>query len=332
MNPDLDQLNETFAAHESLAPDADAVLARSHEIARNLKRRQWAVRATGGAVLGAGLIVGGVAIPRALHHSDNAAVIETANDAGGAPTTPSSPSTLAVTTDDAYTAFFDAGYTYADAQQLAQVWHESGPDAVSNAKAEAGAKLLKGLTLPVSPSGTPATPQDLAMQAFFNAGYDYNDAVALGQKWHETDIGQIKVEAGQKLENGETLPVAPSGGSDATATTTDTKDAAAAQAFFDAGYTYDDAVQLAQTWNLKETFQAKVEGGQKLEQGKPLPISPSGTPASADVRAMDAYFAAGYDYSDAKQLAQAWHESDLGQVKVEAGQKLENGETLPVAP
>ena len=48
-----------------------------------------------------------------------------------------------------------------------------------------------------------------ALDAYFAAGYNYNAAVTLGTIWHETDILQIKTEAGQKLLDGQTLPVAP---------------------------------------------------------------------------------------------------------------------------
>jgi hypothetical protein len=335
MNADLNQLNETFAAHESHGPNAEEVLAKSHAIARSLKRRQWAVRATSGAVLGASAITAGVLVPGALHHTAHtSSVIQTA-DGTGAPTPASSP-TAAYTTDEEYTAYFDAGYDYNDAQQLAQLWNESGPDAIGNVKAQAGGKLLAGQTLPIGPSGTPATAADKAEEAFFAAGYDYNDAQTLGTMWHETNITQIKTQAGQKLEDGQSLPIQPSAPTtpsvSAKQAAAEAQDAAAAQAFFDAGYTYGDAVKLANVWNLNETYQAKVEGGQKLEKGETLPVSPSGTPADVDQRATDAYFAAGYTYQDAQQLAQLWHQTDIGQVKVEAGQKLENGETLPVSP
>ncbi|HVY10087.1 MAG TPA: hypothetical protein VHB18_08080 [Mycobacteriales bacterium] len=329
MTPDLDQLSETFAAHESLAPAADAVLARSHEIARSLKRRQWMVRSTSGVALGAAVVVGGVVVPQTLHHngSHNATVIGTASS-GAAPTAASSP---AATQDEDWAAYFNAGYTYDDAVQLAKLWNESdGPDAIGNVKAEAGAKLLAGKTLPIPPSGQPATAQDLAMQAFWNAGYDSEDATRLAQIWHETDISQVKVEAGQKLEKGEQLPIQPSGGNEGVPPATNA-DVAAAQAFFDAGYTYDDALQLAGIWNVG-TYQAKVAGGHQLEKGATLPISPSGHPASADQRALEAYFAAGYGYDNAVALGRIWHETDVSQVKVEAGRKLENGEKLPVAP
>ena len=102
-------------------------------------------------------------------------------------------------------AYFAAGYDYDNAVQLVALWNATDTDTV---KAAAGLKLLQGDTLPVMPSGTPATPQEKALTAYFDAGYDYNDAVTLGTLWHETDMTQVKTEAGQKLLDGQSLPVA----------------------------------------------------------------------------------------------------------------------------
>ena len=47
---------------------------------------------------------------------------------------------------------------------------------------------------------------------------------------------------------------------------------------------------------------------------------------------MDAFFAAGYDYDDAVQLAKLWKKADAYQAKVEGGKRLLAGETLPIKP
>ena len=59
------------------------------------------------------------------------------------------------------------------------------------------------------PTGTPQSSTDKALAAYFAAGYTYNDAVALGTLWHETNTDQVKSDAGQKLLDGQTLPIAP---------------------------------------------------------------------------------------------------------------------------
>ncbi|HTW21874.1 MAG TPA: hypothetical protein VME70_16900, partial [Mycobacteriales bacterium] len=74
------------------------------------------------------------------------------------------------------------------------------------------------------------------------------------------------------------------------------------------------------------------DAGKKLLAGDSLPIPPSGTPVSETQKDEDFFIAAGYDYSDAQQLATMWHETDITQVKAEAGKKLLDGETLPISP
>jgi hypothetical protein len=123
------------------------------------------------------------------------------------------------------------------------------------------------------------TPTERAQNAFFTAGYNYTDAITLGTMWHETDTSQVKADAGQKLLDGQSLPIPPSAPS-----------------------------------------------------GSGNPTAQSGSAPSATDAAYGAYFAAGYTYDDAVSLGKLWHETDIGQIKVEAGQKLLAGQKLPIAP
>jgi hypothetical protein len=207
MNQDADQLNATFAAHEHLAPDAADVLARANTIARTFQRRRWAVRATGGAVLGAGLVAGGIALPGRIGHASTNQTLTASPLASG----DGSPSSAPVTYTDAQgsSAYFAAGYDYNDAVQLEALWNDG--KTINQVKAEAGIKLLEGDTLPVQPSGTPESKADQSVAAFFAAGYTYDDAVTLGNLWHDANTYQVKGEAGQKLLDGQTLPIPPSG-------------------------------------------------------------------------------------------------------------------------
>jgi len=278
---EIDELTETFSAHELLTPDTDVVLTKSREIAQHMRRRQWMLRTTGTVAVTAAVVVGAVALPGLMGSTAHDTAVVQPAAGGGAPA--AGPSH---TTDEEYLAFFNAGYDYGDAQQLARLWHATGD--IGAVKADAGGRLLDGETLPVAPSGTPATADDLALQAYFTAGYDYQDAVNLGKMWHESDVSQVKIDAGKKLENGESLPIRPSadkgqptagkGSSDVTPPAGDPEAAAgeaeAVSALFQAGYDYNDAVKLAKMWHQTDPYNAKVSAGKKLERGETLPIAP----------------------------------------------------------
>jgi hypothetical protein len=291
MYDERELLLETFDAHAHLAPDSVDVLARANEIARTHRRTRWVVQATGASLVTAGLVAGGLTLPGLMSDGTTQDRTATVVPASGGRATH-------YTQQQEFAAFFDAGYVYSDAQQLASLWHETD---ITKVKTEAGLKLLDGDQLPVAPSGTPAPPEDLAVTAFFNAGYDYNDAVKLASMWHES-IWQAKIDGGKKLENGETLPIPPSGGSGPStpATTTGASNAQkkrmlavrrqmtasgsnisasgagmtpALTAYSKAGYDYNDAVRLGKIWKVS-TYHAKVEAGKKLESGETLPIQP----------------------------------------------------------
>jgi hypothetical protein len=109
-------------------------------------------------------------------------------------------------------------------------------------------------------------------------------------------------------------------------------------AYFAAGYGYDDAAKLAKIWKVRfDPAAIKAEAGRRLLAGETLPIKP-GPEQSAppvDPRAQaewNAFFAAGYDYADAVKLAKIWHKKSTDETKVLAGKKLLAGQTLPIAP
>jgi hypothetical protein len=316
MDDNIEQLSETFAAHEYLAPNAGDVLEKANAIARTYCRRRIAARATGASVLGAGLVAGGIALPR-LHwtsDSDGVAVGQAASGggapalfgtttggatltpspspmvSGAPPASPSAPSASlsssvpasprAYNEQQELDAYFADGYDYDNAVQLSALWNQ--PD-IETVKAAAGLKLLQGETLPVFPSGTPETAQQQALDAYFAGGYDYNDALTLGTLWHETDMTQIKTEAGQQLIEGQTLPIAPSTPTTpatptpetAAESASDAAQSAAWTAYFAHGYTYNDALTLGTLWHETDTDQIKAEAGQKLLDGQTLPIAPT---------------------------------------------------------
>jgi hypothetical protein len=371
MNDHIDQLNETFAAHEHLAPDAEDVLARAHRIARSYHRRRWAVRATGGAVLGAGLVAGSIALPGLGHSSTQS--LSPATDADGGSPSPSPTTTY--TQSQEFDAYFAAGYDLHNAQELATIWNDSD---LTQVKADAGLKLLEGGTLPVTADNPPLSqsqPDITDVDAFFSAGYDYQDAVTLAGMWNEKESYSAKIKGGKLLLAGQTLPIPPSGPPTAAGTaivgrstaskfalghltnaqraklakagkivvvpksssgsTSDSGSeatAAAMAAYFAAGYDYQDAVALGQVWNETDINQIKAEAGQKLIAGDTLPVPPSGTPETPTDAAVSAFFAAGYTYQDAVTLGNMWNDSNTYQVKIDAGNKLLDGQTLPIGP
>lgn len=273
--PDHDeQLREAFVTHETLAPDPAAVYARVLELSRVYRRRRRGAQVAGSAVLSAGLIAGVVQLPSVLAGHPGGAGI--AVGAPGSPVPSVVPSYAQPDLDRYWAAYFAAGYGYDDAVQLAALWH-TGQD-IGLVKAEAGRRLLAGETLPVPPhpnASIPTTPDPsasadaAALQAFFDAGYVWDDAVQLAALWNVPDPSDAKVVAGKKLEAGEKLPIEPKPANVAAA-----KESAAVAKFFSAGYTYDDAIELAALWKLPNAYAAKVAGGEKLLAGQPLPIKP----------------------------------------------------------
>jgi hypothetical protein len=272
-----DQLREAFESHENHTPDPGAVYARVQELSRKYKRRRRGAQVAGGAVLGAGLIAAGINLPAFL--PGNATGNTNANGIGvGA--APAPVPSVAASYSDAdsqkdWAAYFDAGYGYDDAVRLAAIWHSKAN--IGNVKAEAGRRLLAGETLPVKPTGNPTPPpadptevknDQAAFDAFFNAGYVYDDAAKLAKLWHLSDPSDAKIKAGKKIEAHQALPFKPK-----QANVKAAKEQTAILKFWDSGYNQDDAAKLAKIWHVS-TYQAKVEGGQKLLAGETLPIKP----------------------------------------------------------
>jgi hypothetical protein len=211
-----DQLRRAFATHEDQTPDPAAVYARVQELSRSYKWRRRGAQAAGGAVLSAGLIAGVVNLPAVLPAgpatpgSDSSARIQAAAPAT-ASTASSPPSQEEL--EKEWVAYFAAGYDYDDAVRLAKLWHLSG--GIAEVKAEAGRRLLAGETLPFPATPDPVveepadTQAEIALAAFFRAGYDWDDAVRLAKLWKKSDPFDAKVLAGKKLLAGETLPIQP---------------------------------------------------------------------------------------------------------------------------
>lgn len=244
---DVEQLRETFAAHEHLTPNAIEVLRQANVRARSYRRRRRVAQATGASVLGAGVVVGSVALPGLKLHTASRSGTSTAAGSSGVslpgPSAPASAIGSAVASSD-----------------------PSAPPSPS-----------------ISPSPSPTYTQEQELAEYFADGFDYNDAMSLGALWNETDVLQIKVEAGQKLLAGQTLPITPSVSTTAPTPSANlslgpgvpnTAESKAEAAYFAAGYTYNDAVSLGKLWNETDILTIKVEAGQKILTGQTLPIKP----------------------------------------------------------
>ena len=277
MTQHADRLREAFQTHENETPDPAVVYARVEELARKHRWRRRGAQAAGGAVLSAGLIAGIANLPSVLPGGPQPAAPAVGFEAA-APATPtatpsSTPSASEQELLDRYGAYFRAGYSYNEAVELARLWQMTPKD-IGAVKAEAGRRLLAGETLPVQPAADPTEDPDdeersKQISAFFNTGYDYDDAVKLAKLWKLKDPYEAKAVAGQKLLDGKKLPIRPD-----PELAEEGRINQAIAAFFDAGYDYDDAVKLAKLWKLDSPGDAKALAGKKLLTGQKLPFKP----------------------------------------------------------
>ncbi|WP_432536991.1 hypothetical protein [Kineococcus arenarius] len=201
------------------------------------------------------------------------------------------------------------------------------PDVRTSAGPTAGAGGQEAL----QEAARAAVERARALEAYFAAGYDYDDAVELGRSWN-VEPGEAKAAAGADLLAGRPVPLEPTGEPYVAAPADEEL-----VAYFGAGYGYADAVELGRLWNV-EPAEAKTTAGAHLLAGEDLPLEPAEQPVEqplvpADDRApqRDAFFAAGYDYDDAVELGEAWN-VDAWEAKALAGERLMAGETLPVQP
>ncbi len=109
-------------------------------------------------------------------------------------------------------AFWDAGYQFCDAEALAA---SHGTD-TWEAKVSTGAALLAGGTV-AAPSGCDdaalVDAGSAAIDAFFDGGYAYCDAVALADTFSPGDPYETKIAVGEAILAGTDVP-APTGCTD----------------------------------------------------------------------------------------------------------------------
>jgi hypothetical protein len=175
-------------------------------------------------------------------------------------------------------AFLDAGYTYDDAEVLSKGWGTPSP---YRAKVKAGSFLADGVKLAATPLADPAADDGLGplqlTAHFFRSGYTDEDARELARHWG-VDVAEAKARAGSELTTVGVLPfVDPA---PAEPSTTSPQDEGRFDAFFEAGYDYDDSVLLARHWGFSpEGFvEAKLKAGGLLLLDQPLPDVPGVAP------------------------------------------------------
>ena len=103
--------------------------------------------------------------------------------------------------------------------------------------------------------------------AFWGAGYTSADLAALKDLW-QTGSLEIKARAGQMILDGEPVPVAPGTFPDEESRTASMDEF---DAFRDAGYTADDAEELARLWQV-DMGEAKARAGDMLLDGETPPL------------------------------------------------------------
>jgi len=185
----------------------------------------------------------------------------------------------------------------------------------------------------------PTQPEEQAaranFEAFESASYTYCDAKLLANYWGK-EIMDSKIRAGGKLLQGQrqalekTLKQARKGAKQQQQKTKQP----VCQYDTVGGYTYDDAVLLAQDWGKPSAWEAKLKIEQLLLDGQNASIqtalqrakqasnkpTPPGKPA--EDATINAYFNSGYTYCDAKLLATYWGMSEVLKSKVRIGEKL----------
>lgn len=175
-------------------------------------------------------------------------------------------------------AFFDGGYTYDDAVVLSEAWGAPDP---FRAKVKAGSFLADGVKLAASPFADPGaddghSPEGLAAY-FLGSGYTFEDAQVLARHWG-VGIGEAKARAGSELKTVGVLPFVDV--ARPAAATPTPQDTARFDAFFEAGYDYDDSVLLARHWGFgSDGFaEAKLKAGGLLLDHQQLPGVPGVAP------------------------------------------------------
>lgn len=154
---------------------------------------------------------------------------------------------------------------------------------------------------------------DAEIDAYYAAGYQYEDALDLAALWRSADRNRAKSEAGARLRAGQALPFAPGQGFTRSYTTAQQRYAFELAEGDDPGL----AARLATAWKVSPAT-AEAEAGALVLANRPVPLEHP-VPSAGD--AAQAFADAGYGYTDAERLAQLW-KVDAYSAKVRAGRDL----------
>ncbi len=191
---------------------------------------------------------------------------------------------------------------------------------------------MQAMARPPRPGARPQ-PAD-PLQKWASSGYHYCDAKILGGLWG-TDTFEAKKTVGRKLGWGNRGIVESE--LRRARKVAATRPGLACN-YSEAGFSYADAEKLASIWRVdvaqaKRTIERKVLYGQepmvrKLVDGARAapgqPQSPRSYPVRSSGEALDAFFASGHDYCDAKVLGALWR-ADIGAAKRMGGHLLLGG-------
>jgi hypothetical protein len=184
--------------------------------------------------------------------------------------------------------------------------------------------------VPIDEEAVPEVSADdvAAADAFYAAGYGYDDAVLLAELRGLSDSFAAKVEAGRVLLGGTALADSPL----ADPTLDDgLSDEYLAQVAVSWGYAPGDIDVLAQAWGV-DAAEAAVRAGRELKTVGVLPFVDLPTGEVAEAEAATLFFDAGYSFADAEVLAQRWGLPDSYSAKVKAGGYLRDGTALAASP
>ena len=183
--------------------------------------------------------------------------------------------------------------------------------------------FLALLGFSLSGSASAGTAEELT--AFANSKYDYCDAKLLGAYWNQS-IDEAKARMGRKIGwhdedvlNGMLEDARTRAQTNGTPTC----------AYYEAGYSYDDAEALSRFWGMdvpqaKATMQQKIMWGYEDQLRSQLASARAASPATTgndDETAARRFFDSAYCYCDARVLAALWGGS-VWDAKVTIGRKI----------